>query len=78
MGFGVPRIDQIRGGFIGGVRTRYRSFFPLKFPKMPTYDRNPTFESEEEYDNRPPSYSRKNYYQQERRRPSSYGNVKFT
>ncbi len=78
MGRGMPKIDHIKGGFVGGIRTKYRSFFPLKFHKTPTYDRNAAFESEDEYNNRPPPYSRNNYYQQERRRPTYHGIVKFT
>jgi hypothetical protein len=46
---------------------------------MPTYEENSASESEDGYDNRPSTYSHKNYYQQQqRRRPSRYGNVKFT
>jgi hypothetical protein len=78
MGPNMPRIDPIRGGFAGGLRTRYHSFFPSKTSKMPTYEENSASESEDEYDNRPSAYSRKNYYQQQRRQPSRYGNVEFT
>jgi hypothetical protein len=78
MGPNIPRIDPIRGGFVGGIRTRYRSFFPSKISKMPTYEENSASEWEDEYDNRPSAYSHKNYYQQQQRRPSRYGNVKFT
>jgi hypothetical protein len=71
----MPRIDPIRGGFIGGIRTKYRSSFPSKISKLPTYEQNSASESED--DNQPPPYSRDNYYQQQRRRPSHYGNVKL-
>ena len=71
----MPRIDQIKGGFVGGIHIRYRSLFPLKYPKTRTYDRNAAFESDDEDNNQPPPYSRNNNYQQQRRRPSYHGNV---
>ncbi len=72
----MPRINSINGGFIGGIRTKYHSSFPSKFPREPTYDTNPTFESQNEYNDQPPSYSRNKYYKQRSRSPY-YGNVKF-
>jgi hypothetical protein len=72
----MPRINSINGGFIGGIPTKYHSSFPSKFPREPTYDTNPTFESQDKYDNQPPSYPRNPYYKQRSRSPS-YGNVKF-
>jgi gamma-glutamyl:cysteine ligase YbdK (ATP-grasp superfamily) len=73
MGPGIPRFNSISGGFVGGVRTRYHSFFPSKFSRTPTYDRDLDFESDDEYDNRPSSAYNK-YYEQ---RPYYNGNVKF-
>jgi hypothetical protein len=78
IGSNMPRIDPIRGGFIGGIRTKYHSPFSSKISKMPTYEQNSASESVDEDDNQPPPYSRNNYYQQQkRRRPSRYGNVKL-
>ena len=74
MGPGIPRINSMRGGFMGGVRTRYRSFFPPKFSKTPTYNGYPDYESQDEDNYQSPSYSRDKYY---KKRPESFykGNV---
>ena len=45
-GPGIPGIDSVRGGFIGGVYTKYRSFLVPKYPEMVVNDRY--YESEEE------------------------------
>jgi hypothetical protein len=74
MGVGIPRFNPAAGGFIGGIRTRYQSFFPSKFSRRPRYDADLEFESEDEYDNQSPSYSRDNNYRQQ---PYYNGNVKF-
>ena len=45
-GPGIPGIDSVRGGFIGGVYTKYRSFLVPKYPEMVVNDRY--YESDEE------------------------------
>ncbi len=74
MGPGIPRINSMRGGFMGGVRTNYRSFFPPKFSKTPTYDGYPDYESRDEDNYQSQSYSNDKYY---KKRPESIykGNI---
>ena len=74
MGPGIPRFNPFGSGFIGGIRTRYHSSFPPRFPRTSTYDRNSYLESEDEYGYQPPSSYNDNYYEQ---RPYYNGNVKI-
>ncbi len=62
MGPGLPRINSMRGGFMGGVRTRYRWFFPPKFSNAPTYDGYSDYESQDEDNYQAQSYSNDNYF----------------
>jgi hypothetical protein len=76
MGRGIPRIDVARGGFQGGISTRYKSFVPQKFSRTSTNDEYDNYESEDDDDRESTYRSRKNYY--EKRPRSSYnGNVLF-
>jgi hypothetical protein len=74
MGPSIPRMNLMRGGFTGGVRTRYRSFFPRKFSNTPTYDGYPNYQSQDEDNYQSQSYSNDNYF---KKRPEtiSKGNV---
>jgi hypothetical protein len=68
MGPGIPRINSVRGGFMGGVRTNYRSFFPPRFSKTPTYDGYPDYDSRDEDNYQSQSYLNDKYY---KKRPES-------
>ena len=47
-GPGIPGIDSLRGGFLGGVHTKYRSFLVPKYPEMIVNDRYDESEEESE------------------------------
>ena len=49
-GPGIPSIHFLRGGFIGGVYTKYRSFVVPKYPEMVVNDRYDESESDEDSD----------------------------
>jgi hypothetical protein len=76
MGRGIPRIDSARGGFQGGIRTRYESFFPQKFSRTSTNDELAEYDSEDDYDRQSTYRSRNNYYKKQPRSPYN-GNVLF-
>ena len=64
----------MRGGFTGGLRTNYRSFFPPRFVKTPTYDEYPDHESRDQDNYQSQSYFNDKYY---KKRPESIykGNI---
>jgi hypothetical protein len=74
MGSGIPKINPVRGGFQGGIRTRYESFFPQKFVRTSTNDEYADYESEGDYDRQSTYRSRDNYYEKRPRSPYN-GNV---
>jgi hypothetical protein len=74
MGPGMPRINSIRGGFTGGVRTRYHSLFPQKHSRTPVNDEYEDYESEDDYDRQSWARSRNKYYEKRPRSPYN-GNV---
>jgi hypothetical protein len=74
MGPGIPRINSVRGGFMGGIRTRFDSLFPQKFSRMPTKNEYADYDSQDDYDRQSSFHSRKNYYDKRPRSPYK-GNV---
>jgi restriction endonuclease S subunit len=71
VGPSIPRINSIRGDFLGGIQTRCHSFFSQTFSGTPTNDGYAEYGSEDDYNRRLLSRSRNNYYE---KRPRSFSN----
>jgi hypothetical protein len=67
MGPGIPTINPVTGGFMGGIQTKYRLYFARRFSKTFNGKMSPRFQAQEKDQYRPQPYSRNNYDKSEPR-----------